>query len=114
MPSTTMPVPTALPPHPPGDRHGGGSVRRPAPAASILAALARMTSHAGDPSSMTITGPGHAVAVSVDRPEQYLGWREMLFAAPVVVSGDPHARAGAESSAVLHGWALTVRLVGCS
>lgn len=114
MRAPTLPIPTEQLPPPPVDRDGGGSFRRPAPVGAILAALARMTSHAGDPSSMTITEPGHAVAVAVEQPGQYLRWREMLLASRVVVSGDPRAAGGAESSAVLHGWALTVRLVTCS
>jgi hypothetical protein len=111
MTAAMLPVPTELQP-PPNGRADGGDRRRPAPVGAILAALARMTSHAGEPETMTATRGSHAVSVVVVFPTQYAAWREMLFAAGVVVTGDPRPERGVESHAVLHGWAVTVRLVG--
>lgn len=113
MTAVTMPAPAVLQTPPPSSTDGGdGDRRRPAPVASILAALARLSSHAGDPATMTVTGTGHAAGIAVDGREQYLAWRRMLAAGGAILHGDDDG-ALCESQAVLHGWALTLRIVRC-
>jgi hypothetical protein len=110
MTALAMHVPALLDPPPPipreGDGDGGG---QPAPGATILAVLGRVASHAGDPLSVTVTAPTHAITVNVDGRDPYIAWCRELVTDDTIVSDD-QLGVLARSTSRLHGWSLTVQI----
>jgi len=83
---------------------GGGEPSAPAPVETILAVLARLVSHAlGEPLSVTVTQPMHAVDVNLRDRSQFDAWRFLLLAGP--------DDAGRECETRMHGWRVRLRLV---
>ena len=109
MTPVTLPAPVRLDPAPP-TAAGGDGRHTPAPMATILAVIARITSHIGDALSITVTAPTHAIVVNVAGYEQYRAWCGEVAVGGTLVRGDDLG-AGAESWAVLHGWHMIIRVV---
>lgn len=109
MTSVALPAPVRLDPAPPGC--DGGSGRSPAPMATIVAVLARITSHIGDALSITVTAPTHAIVVNVADTEQYRAWCDEVAAGGMLVRGDDLGTRS-ESWAVLHGWHMIIQVAG--
>jgi hypothetical protein len=109
MTAVLMPAPAILGP-PPADDHADGDPRRnPAPVATILAVLGTIASHAGDPTSVTVTEPVHAITVNVDDRQRYAAWREMTASTGELVRDD-HLGVLARSQAQRYGWLITVQI----
>lgn len=85
----------------------GGGTREPctpAPVETILAVMARLASHVwGEPLSVTVTQPMHAIDVNLRERAEFDAWRRMLPAGP----DSP----GRECETRLHGWRVRLRLV---
>lgn len=112
MTAVAMPAPAVLDPPPPEPgEHGGGDQPTPAPVGTILAVMARIASHAGDPLSVTITEPVHAITVNVGDRKTYTAWRLIIRAGGVCVLGDDLGTLSM-SYADLHGWQLVVQIAG--
>lgn len=83
---------------------------QPAPVETMLAVLARISSHAGDPVSVTVTAPSRTIDVNVDDSAQYAAWRTGTGAdLSSIVRGDELGTL-TETSTDLYGWHLRVRV----
>lgn len=114
MTAIAMPAPARLDPPPPIVHDDDGDPGRPpAPGSSMLAALARIASHAGEPLSATVTQPLHAITVNLADRQAYAAWRAELGMIGAVVRDDDLGVI-AESTVRLYGWTWTVQIAGSS
>lgn len=111
MTAVAMPAPAVLEPIPPAGAGGGDEPPTPAPVGTILAVMARIASHAGDPLSVTVTEPVHVITVNVADQRSYTAWRLVIRAGGVCVLGDDLGTLSM-SYADLHGWQLVVQIAG--
>lgn len=83
---------------------------KPAPVETILATLATVTSHAGDPVAITIDARARLIQVTAD-PRIYDCWHSHLqIVSPEVRDDPPWFQAANERVNVsVHGWTLHLR-----
>lgn len=109
---TTLALPVTPPPATGG--HGGGR-GRPAPVQTMLAVIARIASHVAlDPASVTMTQPTKTVDVNLADRESYLAWRGQVEQVDNAVVHADELGTVHESTTVLHGWVVRLRIAGPS
>lgn len=81
----------------------------PAPTSTILAVLARIASHAGEPLSIMTMTP-HRIVVTVDHLDVYAGWCREVDVAPGAEVRVDSLGSLTEVHGCLHGWHLTLQL----